>query len=183
MLHKLLSTVWELLKFILITLIIVVPIRTFIAQPFIVSGLSMYPTFHDHDYLIIDELSYYLREPKRGEVIVFHYPKDTTKYFIKRVIGLPGETVTVRNNEVHVTNTAGQQVKLDESHANGMSAGNVETKLGAGEYFVMGDNREVSLDSRVWGVLPRNLITGRAFLRLYPFSPEVVLPGAVATNN
>src|SRR3989344_361805 len=89
---------WEIVRFVLVTLIIVVPIRTYVAQPFIVSGLSMVPSFDDGEYLIIDELSYLFRPPERGEVIVFRYPQDPSKFFIKRVINLPGETVTIQNN-------------------------------------------------------------------------------------
>jgi signal peptidase I len=174
--NKLASTIWELVKFFVLTLIIVVPIRTFIAQPFIVSGLSMFPTFHDHDYLIIDELSYYLRSPKRGEVVVFRYPKDPSKYFIKRVIGLPGETVIIEGNKVEIK-TGETVTTLNEPYLNGLNLGNSETVLDSSEYFVMGDNRQVSLDSRMWGPLPENLITGRALLRLYPFNDDVTLPG------
>ena len=86
-------------RFILITLLVVVPFRFFIAQPFIVSGDSMVPTFHDGEYLIVDELSYSLRDPLRGEVVIFRYPNDRSKYFIKRIIGLSGETVLVENGE------------------------------------------------------------------------------------
>lgn len=176
MANKLANTIWELVKFFVLTLIIVVPIRTFIAQPFIVSGESMFPTFHNNDYLIIDELSYYLRSPKRGEVVVFRYPKDPSKYFIKRVIGLPGETVIIKGSEVEIKN--GETVsKLAEPYLNGINIGNSETALGPDQYFVMGDNRQVSLDSRVWGPLPENLITGRALLRLYPLKGGIALPG------
>ena len=143
------SNWWEIVRFVIITLVIVVPVRAYIAQPFIVSGLSMAPSFADGEYLIIDELSYLLREPKRDEVIVFHYPKDPSKFFIKRVVNLPGETVTIDNQSY---------------------------TLGADEYFVLGDNRPMSLDSRVWGPVQKKLIKGRVFLRLFPFNRFAYLP-------
>jgi len=142
---------WEIVRFVLVTLIIVVPIRTYVAQPFIVSGLSMVPSFDDGEYLIIDELSYLFRPPERGEVIVFRYPQDPSKFFIKRVINLPGETVTIQNNAY---------------------------QLQADEYFVLGDNRDRSLDSRAWGPVSKKLIRGRVFLRLFPFNRIAFLPTA-----
>src|SRR3989344_5221404 len=151
MFAKLKSTVWEVVKMVVITLIIVVPIRTYIAQPFIVSGASMDPTFRDHEYLIVDELSYYLREPARGEVIIFRFPQDRGKFFIKRIIGLPGETLTIKDNEVSVKQGE-QTIKINETYlTNQPTLSDTETKLGVGEYFVMGDNRQVSYDSRMWG--------------------------------
>ena len=101
---------WELVRFAILAILIVLPIRLFIAQPFIVSGASMYPTFHDSEYLIIDEISYILGEPKRNDVVVFKYPKDTTKFFIKRIIGLPGETVDINGEEVTITNEENKDV-------------------------------------------------------------------------
>ncbi|MCE9628555.1 MAG: signal peptidase I [Candidatus Vogelbacteria bacterium] len=172
----------EAVRFALTILIIVVPIRTFVAQPFIVSGDSMFPTFKNREYLIIDQLSYQFRSPIRGEVAVFHYPKDPSKYFIKRVIGLPGETVTIRGKQVSVTSSTGEAVKLDESQANytnGLGAVNLNRKLEAGEYFVMGDNRDWSLDSRAWGPVPEELFRGRALIRLFPFNMIDFLPGSI----
>lgn len=178
---KIRSTIWEIVKFVAITLIIVLPIRTFVAQPFIVSGSSMHPTFESNQYLVIDELSYYFREPVRGEVIVFKYPKDPAKHFIKRIIGLPGETVKITNGEVLITTTNNakpEQIKLDEPYVQeNLAVANLEVKLLSNEYFVLGDNRSVSLDSRIWGPLPRNLITGRVWLRLLPPSTVAYLPG------
>lgn len=161
----------EFLRLLLIAAAIALPVRYFIAQPFIVRGESMEPNFHEKEYLVIDELSYYFREPARGEVVVFHYPLDPKEYFIKRVIGLPGETVEFRNNAVFIIN--GQHpdgFKLDEPYL----LTNLETRsssrftLGANEYVVLGDNRPYSSDSRSWGVLNRKFMTGRALLRVLP---------------
>lgn len=177
MLPKLKQALWETIKFAVVTLAIVLPIRAYVAQPFIVSGNSMYPTFKNNEYLIIDELSYHLREPKRGEVIVFRFPKDPKTFFIKRVIGLPGETVSIRDGAVSVIKD-GETVTLDEEYLTTSFQGNTVMELGAGEYFVMGDNRSASLDSRSWGALPRDLVTGRVLVRLYPPDRAALLPGA-----
>src|SRR3989338_9340260 len=93
--HSFFKEAWETVRFIFIALLIVIPIRLFIAQPFIVSGASMDPTFTDGQYLIVDEVSYRFNEPIRGDVIIFKYPKDPKKYFIKRIIGLPRHTVSI----------------------------------------------------------------------------------------
>lgn len=175
------SSSWgELIRFVIIAALIIVPIRVFIAQPFIVSGASMNPTFQDADYLIVDELSYYLRQPTRGEVIVFRPPHNQKTFYIKRVIGLPGETITIQNGAVSITTTNTEAFVLDESYINVTTMPNLEKTLGADEYFVMGDNRNNSTDSRSWGALPGKLIRGRALLRILPLSEFGLLPGKVA---
>lgn len=169
----------EIFRFSIIALIIVLPIRLFIAQPFIVSGASMETTFSTGQYLIVDQLTYHLEEPKRGDVIIFRYPKDPSKFFIKRIIGLPGDTIAIRDHTVTITNAAYPEgIMLDETYTLDIKPlGNVSETLGEREYFVMGDNRDASSDSRVWGVLNRDKIVGRAFLRLFPFSTIDVMPG------
>ena len=171
------SYVWDIVKFALITLVIVLPIRAYIAQPFVVSGASMDPTFKNGDYLIIDELSYLLRSPKRGEVVVLRYPKDPSKFFIKRVIGLPEEIISVVGGKVSVTKTDGTVEILKEDYARAFIGAKVVKKLNSTEYFVMGDNRPVSLDSRIWGPVPEDLIKGRALIRLLPPKQAAFLPG------
>lgn len=166
----------ELIRFTLTIVLIVVPIRLFVAKPFIVSGASMEPTFTDKEYLIVDELSYHFRAPERGEVIVFRPPQDKQKYYIKRIIGLPGETVRIKDNEVFISRN-GLEQKILEPYITETFRADTELSLGAGEYFVLGDNRSVSHDSRSWGVLPEDLITGRAFVRLYPLDRIDWLPG------
>ncbi len=170
----------DILRFIAIAIIIVVPFRIFVAQPFIVSGASMLPNFHDHDYLIVDKLSYFLHEPHRGDVVIFRYPKDTTKFFIKRIIGLPNETVIINSSGVTIKNVEHPDgFALSEDFVTHMPTGygHMDKKLDADSYFVLGDNRPASSDSRAWGVLPRKNITGRAFLRLFPFSDIDIVPG------
>lgn len=170
----------EFVKFAFIAIIIVMPIRMFIAQPFIVSGSSMFPTFHDGEYLIIDELSYNLGNPKRYDVAVFRYPKDTKKYFIKRVIGLPNETIIIKDGKITIKNSEFPDgFQLEETYLNDIFHTTGTYKNNSDEYFVMGDNRNFSSDSRVWGQLPRKLIVGRAYLRLLPIAHASFLPGKI----
>ena len=171
----------ELLKFAALALLIVLPVRLFIAQPFIVSGASMDPTFHNGQYLIIHELSYRLNEPKRGDVVVFRYPKDPTQFFIKRIIGLPNETVAIQDRSVLITKN-GEAETLQEPYVKNLGNGsNLTLALGPEEYFVMGDNRPESSDSRIWGALPREDIVGRVILRLLPISLAELRPGSITT--
>jgi signal peptidase I len=173
------SFIGEIINFALIALLIVLPIRTFIAQPFIVSGASMETTFESGEYLIVDQVSYRFEEPTRGEVIIFRYPKDPSKFFIKRIIGIPGDTITIAGNVVTLTNTEHPDgVILSEPYIRDMAPNTTLTEtLGDDEYFVMGDNRNASSDSRMWGVLQRDKIVGKAFLRLYPLSHADMYPG------
>lgn len=160
----------ELATFVLLALLIVVPFRLFIAQPFIVQGASMFPTFETGEYIIIDQVSYRFGEPERGDVITFRYPEDPSVFFIKRIIGLPGEEVTVDGDEVTITQPGVGTFVLTEPYANldGPSFGRQSFVLDEDEYFVMGDNRPKSSDSRLWGPLPEENIMGKAFFRLLP---------------
>ena len=169
---------WELVRFAIIAIAIVVPIRIFIAQPFIVSGSSMFPTFKDGQYLVVDELSYELGNPKRDDVIVFKYPNDTTKFFIKRVIGLPNETVKIDGSDITIINQEHPKgFKLDQPFVQNKSTNEMTYILKEGEYFVMGDNRIASSDSRYWGPVPRKLMVGRVLLRLLPINGIGIMPG------
>ncbi len=171
-----LKNFFELLKVIVISLIIILPIRYFIIQPFYVKGASMEPTFHDHEYLIIDEISYRFHKPQRGEVIVFRYPQNPQEYFIKRVIGLPGETIEMIDGEIFVFNSENPSgFKIDEGTYLSESVktyGLVDEAvvLSEDEYFVLGDNRYASKDSRTFGPLNGSFITGKVLLRGWPFS-------------
>lgn len=169
----------EIIRFAIIALIIVLPIRIFVAQPFIVSGASMEDTFHNNEYLIVDQLTYHFEDPKRGDVVIFRYPRDPSKFFIKRVIGVPGDTVTIEGNTVTITNdTYPQGVILDEPYIETGTDSHLTVTLDQDEYFVMGDNRGASSDSRTWGTLPEENIIGRALLRLFPVTEAGVFPGA-----
>jgi len=178
------KSLWEMLKFAVLALVIVIPIRMFIAQPFIVSGLSMFPTFHDSEYLIVDELSYRLGDPTRGDVVIFRYPKEPSKFFIKRIIGLPNETVLISGNTVTIKNDAKPDgFELEQPYVENNANNTLEKKLGTDEYFVMGDNRSASSDSRYWGAVPRKNLIGRAYLRLLPIAEASVLPGKFTYEN
>ena len=169
---------WELVRFAFLALIIVIPVRLLIAEPFVVSGSSMVPTFQNSNYLIVDKLSYKFSNPQRDDVIVFRYPKDTTKFFIKRIIGLPNETVDINGNAVTIKNAEHPDgFTLNEPYVKNISDNITHFELKNDEYFVMGDNRSGSSDSRYWGAVNRNLITGRAFLRLMPLNEIGVFPG------
>ncbi len=169
------SLLWEIVTITVLTLAIIIPIRYFLIQPFFVKGASMEPNFEDGQYLVIDEVSYRFRNPERGEVIIFRYPPDPSQFYIKRIIGLPDETVEIVDGRVKILNSERPLgFVLDETGylpPTIMTSGEVEQKLGPEEYFVMGDNRQSSFDSRRWGILPRANITGRVWLRAWP--PQV----------
>jgi len=172
------ESVWDLIKFAILALLIVVPIRMFVAQPFVVSGESMFPTFHNGEYLIVDELSYNIGDPKRGDVIVFRFPNDTKRFFIKRIIGLPNEEIIIKNGKIEIINKDNPNgFTLNEPYINESFNTTYSYQTNQDEFFVLGDNRNKSSDSRVWGILPGKLIIGRAYLRLLPFKNISYLPG------
>lgn len=176
--------IWDLIKFCLISLALVLPIRIFVAQPFIVQGKSMFPTFDNGQYLIVDELTYRLEAPKRGDVIIFHFPNNVKEYFIKRIIGLPNETISIKDGKVLIKNTENPSgFSLTEPYISDALADMSPKTLSDNEYFVMGDNRDASYDSRAWGTLPSNLIVGRAFVRLVPFKDAAIFPGKYQFSN
>jgi len=174
------STFWETLKFVFIAIVIVVPIRMFVAQPFVVHGESMDPTFDDGQYLIVDEISYHLSEPKRGDVAIIRYPQNPKIFFIKRVIGLPGETIKIAGDVVTIFNNEHPEgFELDQEFVEFPASNVLEKKIGPDDYFVMGDNRAKSSDSRIWGTVPSKYMIGRALVRLLPFDELGLLPGDI----
>ncbi len=180
------SFLWEITKIIIIALAIVIPIRYFLFQPFLVRGQSMEPNFENSDYLIIDEVSYRLRSPQRGEVVVFRYPQNPSMRYIKRIVGLPGETITIEDGKIMIFNEEESQIGeenksssspfvaarvLDESNYLPLSVqtpGEIQVSLEKNEYFVLGDNRLYSSDSRRWGPLSEENIIGRVLFRAWP---------------
>lgn len=175
----------EIVRFSIIAILIVIPIRMFIAQPFIVSGASMDNTFQNGQYLIVDQVSYYFNQPARGDVVIFRYPRDPSKFFIKRIIGTPGDTIVIENAQVKIINTDHPDgFILEEPYIKSMApASKIIETLGEREYFVMGDNRDQSSDSRSWGVLQEERIVGRALMRLFPPGEANYLPGSVTITE
>ncbi len=168
----------ELITFILIAVFIVIPFRWFIAEPYIVSGTSMFPTFDTGHYLIVDKLSYRFHPPQRFDVIVMIFPKDTTKDFIKRIIGLPSETVNIKNGDVTILSKDHPEgLHLNEPFVKYPKNDTLSVTLKPDEYFVMGDNRAGSYDSRYWGPLPTSDIIGHPILRLWPIGDVRFMPG------
>lgn len=166
--------IFEVVKVVVISLVIIIPVRYYLIQPFYVKGASMEPNFHDYEYLIIDEVSYRLNQPQRGEVVVVRNPNERSQYFIKRIIGLPGETIEIKNGQVIIYNDdypAG--IELDESAyllAEVKTQGRDYLKLESDQYYLLGDNRTSSLDSRLFGPLSRDDIVGRTWIRAWPFN-------------
>lgn len=168
------ASFWEVFKIVIVALLIVIPIRYFLFQPFLVWGQSMNPNFNNGDYLLVDELSYRFIDPKRGEVVVFNYPQKPSVRYIKRVIGLPGERIEIKEEGI-IIHKDGESFFLDESDylpqytkTSPKKWPDISEYLGENEYFVLGDNRSASSDSRIWGVLPGENIIGRVFLRAWP---------------
>lgn len=169
--RKFFSFIWEIAKIVIIAIVIVVPIRYFLFQPFFVKGQSMDPNFGNGDYLIVDEITYKFKEPQRGEVIVFKSPLDSSQRFIKRIIGLPGEVVEIKDGRVIVYNDKEQQVLNESDYIPNLSTGgDLRISLGENEYFVLGDNRPFSYDSRRFGPLLKGNIIGRVIFRAWPFA-------------
>ncbi|MFZ3043898.1 MAG: signal peptidase I [Minisyncoccia bacterium] len=174
----------DLFTLVLLIVVVVIPIRLFIISPFVVDGESMHPTFENLDYLVIDEFLYRFASPARGDVIVFRYPNDPSIFYIKRIIGLPGETVSINRGVVSILSADGQKTPLDEPYiVNEDATYTKDVSLNPGEYFVMGDNRPNSSDSRVWGPLPRKDIIGRVDLRLLPIKEVGFFPGTTSYNT
>lgn len=164
----------EVVKVVVISLAIIIPTRYFLIQPFYVKGASMEPNFHNHEYLIIDEISYRFREPERGETVVFKYPRDPNQYFIKRIVGLPGEKVQIDQGKVIIYNEENPDgALLDESlylQTLVKTVGNLVVELGDDQYYLLGDNRNASLDSRNFGPVEDDLIIGRTWIRGWPIN-------------
>lgn len=164
---------FETIRVVIVSLIIIFVVRSFVIQPFFVKGSSMEPNFQDGNYLIVNEIDYRFETPKRGDVIVFRYPNNPSEFFIKRVIGLPGETVEIKDNKIKIYSKENPNgFLLDESSyltSTVVTTGSISQKLASDEYYVLGDNRGASSDSRRWGVLPYHFIVGKAWVRAFPF--------------
>jgi len=159
----------EVVQVVVIAAAIIIPVRYFLVQPFIVKGASMEPNFQENDYLIIDQVTYRLREVERGEIVVFHPPENDSQYYIKRVIGLPGESVEILEGDVVVyTEEYPNGITLEEEYIEEYTHGHARVYLGLDEYYLLGDNRTSSLDSRTFGAVSENHLIGRVWLRGLP---------------
>ncbi len=168
---RLFSTIWEIAEVVVIATVTVFVIRTYLVQPFLVSGASMEPNFSDGNYLLIDEITYRFREPARGEVVVFRYPLDRSLFFIKRIIGIPGERIVAAGGIIKVFGAEGEMVLSESYLQSGISlSDSFDVRLGDDQYFVLGDNRYHSFDSRNWGAIQRPDIVGLTRLRVLPVS-------------
>jgi signal peptidase I len=146
-------------------------VRYFLFKPFYVKGASMEPNYYDKEYLIVDEITYRFREPERGEVIVFKSPTSEKEYFLKRIIGLPSERVKVEDNKIIIYNEEHPQgIIIDEKYLTENTPGNIGISLGSDEYFVLGDNRDSSMDSRRFGSIKKSDIVGKTWLRGWPLT-------------
>lgn len=173
-----LSFFWDLVKTFIVVMMIAFSIRYFIIQPFVVDGDSMLPNFVNNEYLIAEKISYDFREPSRGDVVIFRYPKNPEVIYIKRVIGLPGESIEIKNGKVFISSTGNEQFELTEnylskttktrSYSEGQNSDDFKLQLKDKEFFVLGDNRDHSSDSREWGVLPKGNIIGRVWITVTP---------------
>jgi signal peptidase I len=181
---------WEIIKVFILAVVIITPIRVFLLQPFFVQGASMEPNFDDGQYLIVNELGYKttnigvnnfhlftvnpFKELKRGDIVIFRYPLEPSQFFIKRVIGLPGERVRIENGHVTIFNNSNLNgFVLDENAylaSSVVTNGNIDTQLTDSQYFVMGDNRSYSHDSRAFGPIPQNDVVGKVMFRAWPFN-------------
>jgi signal peptidase I len=157
------ESIFNFIETFLVLILVILPVRFFLFEPFLVKGQSMEPNFYNYDYLIIDKLSYFFRNPERGEVIVFRPPVDKKVYYIKRIIGLPGERIEIKDSKIKIFNKENPGgFVLDEKYLNGhYTFGDLDITLSNDEYFVLGDNREVSYDSRKWGPVKKKDISGR----------------------
>ena len=189
------SFLWEVIKVFFWALVIIIPVRVFLFQPFFVQGASMEPNFENGDYLIINELGYKqsdlniagvhifsvnsFKDLSRYDVAVFRYPVNPQQFFIKRVIGLPGERIKVEDGKVTIYNTQnpdGFVLNEDKYLASNLfTTGNLDIKLNQDQYFVLGDNRKASYDSRMWGAVPKNDIIGKVLVRAWPVSKAEIL--------
>ena len=172
--EEVMSFFWEVIKIVVLALAIIIPVRYYLFQPFFVKRASMEPTFNDGDYVLIDEITYRFKDFNRGEVIVFRAPQDHSQFYIKRIIGLPGEQVEIKNNQIIIFNkenpkgfTLNESDYLDKSI---LTLGNLKEKMGENDLFVLGDNRLHSSDSRFWGLVDKKLVTGRVFIRAWPLN-------------
>lgn len=162
----------RLVRDVFLIIVVFILFGVFAVQPVVVEGTSMLPQLHDGERLLVNKLVYYKFKSiswghlERGDIVVFWYPSDPDKSYVKRIIGLPGETVEVRNGKVYIDGKELNEPYLDTIHNQNLRD-NVLKSVDQHYYFVMGDNRDNSSDSRVWGLVPEKYIYGKAFFRYW----------------
>lgn len=153
-----------------VVVLLALAIRLFIVQPFIVEGQSMQPTFENSDYLITEKVSYTLRAPQRGEIVIFHPPDNSSVNYIKRIVGLPGDRVEIKDGSIYINSQKIDEPYLTSNEQTKTVAKDLDIKLKEDEYFVLGDNRNHSRDSREIGPVPKQNIVSKIWVRLLPLN-------------
>jgi len=162
----------KLLRDVFLIIVVFILFGVFVAQPVVVEGTSMVPQLHDGERLLVNKLIYYKLQSvswghiERGDIVVFWFPNDPDKSYVKRVIGLPGEMVEIRSGRVYIDGQELNEAYLDTEHNKSLPSFSPK-KIDPHHYFVMGDNRDNSSDSRYWGLVPEKYIYGKAFFRYW----------------
>lgn len=169
---QIIGSVFEFIKTVAIIIIVAFFVRFYLVQPFVVDGSSMEPNFHNGQYLLVDKVSYRFKEPKRGDVVVFHPPSAPSLNYIKRIIALPGDEIEIKDGVILVNGAQLEEryIPQERTLVRNSAAINLRQKMGPNEYFVLGDNRDHSSDSREWGNVPLENIIGRAWLVVFPIA-------------
>lgn len=158
-----------------IVLVLGLIFRAVVIQPFVIEGSSMEQNFHNKQILLVDKISYRFKDPQRGDVVIFQYPKNPREDYIKRVIAIPGETIVINQGKVYINGFLLEEPYLNQATQTNDSASVFRKTMGVNEYFVMGDNRSNSSDSREWGLLPKFNIIGQAWMSVYPWNTKGLL--------
>jgi len=178
-----LARIFDLGKFVIILAMVIYIIHLFFVSVFVVSGASMEPNFYEREYLIVNKISLTLKQPRRGDVVVFKFPGEPKEKYIKRVIGLPGETVEVKNHAVYVNGLKLAESYLPKEFITDQLGSAKKWQLRDKEFFVLGDNRLNSNDSRVWGPLPEEDLIGKITYILFPLSERGRIPAPKYLNK
>lgn len=165
-----LARIFDLGKFVIILAMAIYIIHLFVMSVFVVSGASMEPNFHEKEYLVVNKISPLLKNLKRGDVVVFKFPGELDEKYIKRVIGLPGETIEIKDNSIYVNGKKLIESYIPKEFNTASLSPQSKWTLEKEEYFVLGDNRDNSNDSRVWGQLPQEDLIGKISYTAFPFS-------------
>lgn len=168
------NAIFEFFKVVIISLLIIIPVRSFLMEPFYVKGSSMEPNFYSYDYLLINKLKYNITDPQRNDIVVAKF-SDKSPYVIKRIIGLPNETVEIKDKKIKITDANGNSFDLEEIYLDPNNVKNemLTFKIPADKYLLLGDNRKVSYDSRQQGPISIGGIKGKVMLKVLNFGPII----------